>query len=71
MSEKGGDAKTIVAENNLMQESNREVLKKIVEEVLSEEKKDLPVQYLVGQAMKKSGGRANPILLQELFKELL
>ncbi len=66
---KGGEIKVIVEKNNLMQESNREVLQKFVEEVLSEEKKDVPAQFLVGQAMKKSGGRANPILLQELFKE--
>ena len=67
----GGSAREIAEKNNLMQESDRNVLKKIVEEVFNEEEKDSPVQYLVGQAMKKSGGRANPILLQELFRELI
>ncbi len=64
----GGEPKKIAADKNLIQESNREVLEKIVEEVLNEND-SAPTQFLVGQAMKKSGGRANPIILQELFKE--
>jgi len=71
LSEKGGDVKTIVTENNLMQISDRGELGKFVEEVLKEEKKGAPVQFLVGQAMKKSGGRANPIILQELFSKIV
>ncbi len=65
----GGDARAIAEKNNLMQISDKATLEKLVDEVLSEEKKDSPVQFLVGQVMKKSGGRANPILLQEIFKE--
>src|SRR6185436_1012607 len=53
-----GSARTIAEKSNLMQNSNESELKKIAEEVLSEEKKGVPTQYLVGQAMKKSGGRA-------------
>jgi aspartyl-tRNA(Asn)/glutamyl-tRNA(Gln) amidotransferase subunit B len=64
--EEGGEPKVIAQEKNLMQESDREVLKKIIEEVRREHP-DAPVQFLVGQAMKKSGGRANPVILQELF----
>ncbi|MBX4206231.1 Asp-tRNA(Asn)/Glu-tRNA(Gln) amidotransferase subunit GatB [Candidatus Parcubacteria bacterium] len=71
LSEKGGTAQDIVAENNLMQNSNEEELEKIAKEVMREEKQGVPLQYLVGQAMKKSGGRANPILLQEIFSKLL
>lgn len=67
----GGNARAIAKEKHLMQESDKNILKKIVEEVLQEEKKGAPIQFLVGQAMKKSGGRANPVILQELFRELL
>lgn len=67
--EEGGDPRKIAFEKNMIQESDKEVLEKIVEEVLSEERDgDLNVNYLVGQAMKKSGGRANPILLQEIVR---
>ena len=70
LQEKGGEPRAIAEEKNLMQESDREILRKIVEEVLAENKK-APVQFLVGQAMKKSEGRANPVILQELFVEML
>ena len=66
----GGEPLTIAVEKNLIQESDREVLKTLVKEVL-EENAAAPIQFLVGQAMKKSGSRANPILLQELFLEML
>ena len=67
LAETGGETRKIAEEENLMQENNREILEKIVEEVL-EENKNAPVQFLVGQAMKKSGNRANPVILQELLK---
>jgi len=70
ISEKGGEAKKIAEEKNLTQISDREVLQKYVEEVLAENK-EAPIQFLVGQAIKKSGGRANPVILQELFGEKL
>lgn len=71
----GGKSRAIALEKNLIQESDREVLKKLAKEVL----KDLPagrqgippIQFLVGQAIKKSNNRANPIILQELFLEML
>ena len=66
----GGEPLTIAVEKNLIQESDREVLKTLVKEVL-EENAAAPIQFLVGQAMKKSGSRANPIILQELFLEML
>jgi aspartyl-tRNA(Asn)/glutamyl-tRNA(Gln) amidotransferase subunit B len=68
MQENGGEPREIAREKNLMQESDMEVLKKLVEEVKKENPGEIPVQFLVGQAMKKSGGRANPVMLQELFK---
>lgn len=66
----GGEVKEIVEKNNLMQISDREALKNIVEEVLKE-KSDAPINFLVGMAMKNSGGKANPVMLQELFLEML
>jgi len=66
----GGEPLVIAVEKNLIQESDREVLKTLVKEVL-EENAAAPIQFLVGQAMKKSGSRANPIILQELFLEML
>jgi aspartyl-tRNA(Asn)/glutamyl-tRNA(Gln) amidotransferase subunit B len=66
--EEGGEARSIASAKNLMQLSNREELQKIVDEVRKENPGEIPAQFLVGQAMKKSGGRANPVILQELFK---
>jgi aspartyl-tRNA(Asn)/glutamyl-tRNA(Gln) amidotransferase subunit B len=65
----GGEPKKIAREKNLIQESDKKVLKKIVEEVLKENP-DAPVQYLVGQAMKKSNNRANPQILKLILDEL-
>lgn len=78
--EKGGEPRAIAKEKNLMQESDRAVLKKVVEEVLSATRtggsanpdggKDLNINYLVGLAMKKTNNRANPVILQELLTNL-
>ena len=66
--EKSGEARKIAEENNLLQESDRGVLDKIVNEVLSENK-EAPIPYLVGQVIKKTGGKANPVIVQELLLE--
>ncbi|MSR87946.1 MAG: Asp-tRNA(Asn)/Glu-tRNA(Gln) amidotransferase subunit GatB [Candidatus Zambryskibacteria bacterium] len=71
LQEEGGVARNIAEKNNLMQISDREILKEIVEEVLKEEDANAPVQYLIGQVIKKSKGRANPQILQEIFQDLL
>ncbi len=68
LTERGGEARAITAENNLLQISDREVLKKIVAEV-SEANPGAPMDFLVGQAIKKSGGRANPVILRKILKE--
>ena len=60
-------AREIAEKYNLLQESDRDVLKQIVDEVLKEEKSDVPIHFLVGQGMKKSKGKANPVILKELF----
>ena len=68
--EHDGDPKVIAEQKNLLQISDREVLEKIVNEVIRENQ-NAPTQYLVGQAMKKMEGRANPVILQELFLKVL
>lgn len=70
LTENGGDAREIVLKNNLMQISDEEILRKVVREVI-EENKNAPVQFLVGQAMKRTENRANPVMLQKLFLEML
>ena len=62
------DVRRFAAENNLTQISDREVLKKFAEEALAENKK-APIQFLVGQVIQKSGGRANPEVARELLEE--
>ncbi len=62
----GGSPRAIATEKNLMQISDREELQKIVDEVLKEHA-GKPTQFLVGEAMKKSKGRANPVMLQEML----
>ncbi|MFN4132053.1 MAG: Asp-tRNA(Asn)/Glu-tRNA(Gln) amidotransferase subunit GatB [Caldimicrobium sp.] len=78
--EKGVSPKKLVEEKNLLQESSEEGLRKICEEVLTENptevekykagKKGL-LGFFVGQAMKKTQGKANPKLLNKIFIELL
>lgn len=65
---RGKEVREIAEEKNLLQESDRGVLKKIAEEVLKENP-EAPTQFLIGQAMKKSRGRANPVILEELLNE--
>jgi len=67
--EEGGEPRKVAEEKNLIQISDKEILKNLVEEVLKENT-NAPVQFLVGQAMKKSKNRANPVILQELFLEM-
>ncbi|PJA36967.1 MAG: Asp-tRNA(Asn)/Glu-tRNA(Gln) amidotransferase subunit GatB [Candidatus Zambryskibacteria bacterium CG_4_9_14_3_um_filter_42_9] len=70
--ENGGEPRAIAEGKKLMQESRREVLKNIAEEVLSlETGKEQNINYLIGQAMKKSQGSANPVILREVFEELV
>ncbi len=70
LQEKDNDPRIVAEEKNLIQISDKEVLEKIVMKVLKENQ-NAPIQFLVGQAMKKSEGRANPVILQELFLKML
>lgn len=68
--EVGGKAREIAEKNNLMQISDENILKEFIEEVLKENN-SAPVAFLVGQVIKKSGGRANPVVAQKLIEERL
>ncbi|MGA2774675.1 MAG: Asp-tRNA(Asn)/Glu-tRNA(Gln) amidotransferase subunit GatB [Candidatus Omnitrophota bacterium] len=70
----------IIKEKNLIQVSDSGELEKIVDEVVKTNQKSVAdfksgkenaLMFLIGQAMKKSKGKANPKLLQEIFKRRL
>lgn len=74
------DPKGIASEKNLIQVNDESAIASIVDEVLADPGsaqavKDLRagndkvIGFLVGQVMKKSGGKANPELAQKLIKE--
>lgn len=77
---KDQDPEIYAKENNLIQTTDTESLKKIVAEVIAESPKQVAdyksgkesmFMYFVGQCMKKSKGSGNPSLFQELLKESL
>lgn len=76
----GKDPQKIIEEKNLAQISDSGSLTSIVEEVVKENDKSVTdfkagkanaVMFLVGQAMRKSQGKANPKVLQDLIKKRL
>jgi aspartyl-tRNA(Asn)/glutamyl-tRNA(Gln) amidotransferase subunit B len=80
MLKKGGDPKKIAVDKNLLQVSDEDEIEKIVSEVLAENPKasqDVAngemkaIGFLVGQVMKKSQGKANPGLAQQIIKRQL
>ncbi|MBC7229399.1 MAG: Asp-tRNA(Asn)/Glu-tRNA(Gln) amidotransferase subunit GatB [Actinobacteria bacterium] len=80
MLESGRDAEEIVAERGLTQISDQGELEAVVEEVVKENPgvvedfrkgKEKAVSFLVGQVMRKTRGRANPQLVNELLQRRL
>lgn len=72
--------RVIAQKKNLLQVSDETAIATIVDEVLADPAsqqsiedikagKDKAIGYLVGQIMKKSGGKANPALAQKLIRE--
>lgn len=72
----------IAESRNLLQVSDESAVAAVVDEVLADEASqksiadiqagnDKAIGYLVGQVMKKSGGKANPSLAQKLIRERL
>ncbi|MFH0846071.1 MAG: Asp-tRNA(Asn)/Glu-tRNA(Gln) amidotransferase subunit GatB [Patescibacteria group bacterium] len=76
----GGDPEKIAEVKNLFQQSNEDELQKIVDEVIAKNPKvveeyrngkESVLGFLIGQAMKLSGGASNPQLISKLFKKEL
>lgn len=80
MFETGFDPQKIVEEKGLLQVSDTGAIEQIIDQVLAEspdsvqgykEGKDKLFGFFVGQVMKKTGGKANPTLVNELLKKKL
>lgn len=80
MYNEGGDPEAIVKQRGLVQISDESEVEKFVDEVITEcpeevEKylkgKTKVIGYLVGQVMKKTKGKANPKLVNELLRKKL
>ncbi len=76
----GGDAEVFVAENKLEQINDRELLSKLVSEAIEKNPKSVAdfkggkavaLKSLMGGVMGKTGGKGNPIIIEELFVEML
>ena len=80
MIDTGKSPSAVIKEKNLIQISDAASLNSIVEEVIKENPrsvndykagKESAMMFLVGQAMKKSQGKANPKAVQEILKRRL
>lgn len=80
MFETGKDPSDIIKEKDLGQVSDSEALTQAIGEVISENKKSVEdykrgnenaIQFLVGQMMKKTKGKANPQIARELLEKAL
>jgi len=78
--ESGGDPEVIAKEKGLLQESNTDAIKEIVQSVINANEKvvadyksgnENSLKFLMGQVMKESKGSANPAVATEILKELL
>lgn len=76
----GGDPSNIVAEKGLAQESNEGKILEAVEKIIAANApvvadykagKQNALQFLAGQVMKETKGKANPQIVQKLLKEKL
>ena len=76
----GADPSHIVEEKGLFQMGDRSELEKAVKEVISQNPKPVEdfkkgkenaIQFLAGQVMAKTRGRANPEIVQQILKQLL
>ena len=80
MSDGDKDPNNVVKNKNLKQQSDPKELEKLIEKVINENQdkvkeyksgKEKLFGFFVGQAMKVSGGKANPQLLNEILKKKL
>ena len=80
MSDGDKDPNNVVKDKSLKQQSDPKELEKLIEKVINENQdkvkeyksgKDKLFGFFVGQAMKVSGGKANPQLVNEILKKKL
>ncbi len=80
MYETGGDAAKIVEEKGLKQVTDTGAIEKAIDEVIAENPKQVAdykggnekiFGFLVGQTMKKTAGKANPAVVNDLLKKKL
>ena len=80
MAEGDKDPQKIIDEKGLKQESDPKELEKLIDRVIKDNQdkvkeyksgKDKLFGFFVGQAMKVSGGKANPQLVNEILKKKL
>lgn len=78
--ESGGMPKVLAEQHGLLQKSNEEELKKVIETIVQNHQnvvaeykagKQASLQFLIGQAMKITKGSANPQVLKALFEKVL
>jgi len=76
----GADPSNIIEEKGLVQITDEAEIEKIIKEVINNNPKvvedykkgrETALQFLVGQVMTKSKGRANPQIVNKLLKQLL
>lgn len=76
----GKDAAVIIKEKSLVQVSDRGTIEPIIEQIIAANPKEVEEYrsgkdklfgFFVGQAMKQTGGKASPQLVNELLKEKL
>jgi len=76
----GADPSHIIEEKGLSQITDRAEIKKIIEEVITQNPRAVQdfkkgkknaFQYLIGQIMAKTRGKANPQIVNNLLKDLL
>jgi aspartyl-tRNA(Asn)/glutamyl-tRNA(Gln) amidotransferase subunit B len=80
MMSSGREADVIIDESGLTQVSDRETLAAVVDKVILENPEEVRAyregkvalrQWIFGQVMRRTGGQANPGIVQELLKEKL
>jgi aspartyl-tRNA(Asn)/glutamyl-tRNA(Gln) amidotransferase subunit B len=78
MLQKGGDPSQIAEELDLVQISDKEALEKIIKKVIKNNPdpvaelkagKEKTLQFLIGQAMKETKGKANPQMAEEMIRK--
>jgi len=78
--EKGGSVKSIVEERGLQQLTDKDKLEQLIKDTIVSYPKEVEMYksgktkllgFFVGQVMKSTGGKADPVLTNQLVKELL